>query len=120
VEDFLKMVQYTSTFAIFKIHMPSSSIASSSLPLQHQHHYHHQQQDESIGLYFLAILPYDNTLYSQSYLPNKSNNNNNKSVQSNSTDETFSSLYNHLVNISNFTTPTVNSQPSLSSSSSSM
>ena len=101
MEDFLKMVQ-TSTFAISKIHMPSS-IASSSLPLQHQHHYHHQQQDESIGLYFLAILPYDNTLYSQSYLPNKSNNNNNKSVQSNSTDETFSSLYDHLVNISNLT-----------------
>jgi hypothetical protein len=109
MEDFLKMVQ-TSTFAIFKIRMSSpTTTASSSLPLQHQHQ-HQQQQDESIGLYFLALLPYDDTLYSASWLPNKSNNNNNKnnkSVQSNSTDETFSSLYNHLANISNFTIPIV-------------
>jgi hypothetical protein len=118
MEDFMKMIQ-TSTFAVFKIRMPSSTTTSSSLPLQHQHHQH--QQDESIGLYFLAIIPYDDTLYSQPYLPNKSNNNNNnnnKSVQSNSTDETFLNLCNHLANISNFTTPIVNSQPSLSLSSS--
>jgi hypothetical protein len=121
MEDFLKMVQ-TSTFAIFKIHMPSTTTAS--LPLQH---HQHQQQDESTGLYFLAILPYDDTLYSVSALPNKSNNNNNnnnnsngnnKSIQSNFTDETFSSLHNRLVNISNFNIPTVNSQPSSSLSSS--
>ena len=68
MEDFLKMVQ-TSTFAIFKIRMPLSSTAS--LPLGHQ-----QQQNESIGLYFLAIIPYDNTVYLPSWLPNKSNNNN--------------------------------------------
>ncbi|HEY5630526.1 MAG TPA: hypothetical protein VIR31_00220 [Nitrososphaeraceae archaeon] len=120
MEDFLKMIQ-TSTFAIFKIRMSSpTTTKSSSLPLQHQHQ-HQQQQDESIGLYFLTLLPYDDTLYPASLLPNKSNNNNNKnnkSVQSNSTDGTFSSLYNHLVNISNFTIPIVNSQSSLSLSSS--
>ena len=85
MEDFLRKVQ-TSTFAIFKIHMPST--ASPQL----------EQQHESIGLYFLAVLPYDN----------------NKSVQSNSTNETFLSLHNQLVNISNFTIPTVNSQSSSS------
>jgi hypothetical protein len=121
MEDFLKMIQ-TSTFAIFKIRISSTTTASSSssLPLQHQHQ-HQQQQDESIGLYFLALLPYDDTLYPASWLPNKSNNNNNnnnKSVQSNSRDENFSSLYNHLANISNFTIPIVNSQSSLSLSSS--
>ena len=58
-----------------------------------------QQQHESIGLYLLAVLPHDD---------------NNKSVQSNSTNETFLSLHNQLVNISNFTIPTVNSQSSSS------
>jgi hypothetical protein len=81
MEDFLRRVQ-TSTFAIFKIHMPST--ASPQLA----------QQPESIGLYFLAVLPHDD---------------NNKSVQPNSTSETFLSLHNRLVNISNFTIPTVNS-----------
>jgi hypothetical protein len=58
MEDFLKMIQ-TSTFAIFKIRIPSTTTASSS-QLQ-------QQQHESIGLYFLAILPYnDDTLRSLS------------------------------------------------------
>ena len=86
MEDFLRRVQ-TSTFTIFKIHMPST--ASPQLE---------QQQHESIGLYFLAVLPH----------------NNNKSVHYNSTNETFSSLHNQLVNISNFTIPTVNSQSSSS------
>jgi len=85
MEDFLRRVQ-TSTFAIFKIRMPST--ASPTL----------EQQHESIGLYLLAVLPDDN----------------NKSVQSNSTNETFLSLRNQLVNISNFTIPTVNSQSSSS------
>ena len=99
MEDFLKMVQ-TSTFAIFKIRMPSTT--TSSPPLQQQ-----KQQHESIGLYLLALVPNDETMYSlSSWVPNKSNtNNNNNSVQSNSTDETFSSLYNELNNISNFTIP---------------
>ena len=87
MEDFLRRVQ-TSTFAIFKIHMPST--ASPTLE---------QQQHESIGLYLLAVLPHDD---------------NNKSVQSNSTNETFLSSHNQLVNISNFTIPTVNSQSSSS------
>jgi hypothetical protein len=87
MEDFLRRVQ-TSTFAIFKIHMPST--ASPQLE---------QQQHESIGLYFLAVLPHDD---------------NNKSVHYNSTNETFLSLHNQLVNISNFTIPTVNSQSSSS------
>ena len=86
MEDFLRRVQ-TSTFAIFKIHIPST--ASPQL----------EQQHESIGLYFLAVLPHDD---------------NNKSVQSNSTNQTFLSLHNRLVNISNFTIPTVNSQSSSS------
>ena len=86
MEDFLRRVQ-TSTFAIFKIHMPST--ASPQL----------EQQHEPIGLYFLAVLPHDD---------------NNKSVQSNSTNETFLSLHNQLVNISNFTIPTVNPQSSSS------
>ena len=77
MEDFLRRVQ-TSTFAIFKIHMPSTT---------------------TIGLYFLAVLPHDD---------------NNKSVHYNSTNETFLSLHNQLVNISNFTIPTVNSQSSSS------
>jgi hypothetical protein len=89
MEDFMKMVQ-TSTFAIFKVRI--SSITTASLPLQDQH----QQEEESIGLYFLAILPYDDALYD-------------------STDETFSSLDNQLINISNFTIPIVNSQSSSSS-----
>jgi hypothetical protein len=119
MEDFLNMVQ-TSTFAIFKIHKssPTTATASSSLqPSQQQHH--HKQQDESIGLYFMAIIPYDDTLYLQSWLPNVSNdskdnnNNNNISVQSDSANETFLSLCNHLTNISNFTIP-MNSQPSSS------
>ena len=87
MEDFLRRVQ-TSTFAIFKIHLPST--ASPQLE---------QQQHESIGLYFLAVLPHDD---------------NTKSVQSNSTNETFLSLHNQLVNISNFTIPVVNSQSSSS------
>jgi hypothetical protein len=125
MEDFLNMVQ-TSTFAIFEIHesLPiTTATASSSLQPSLQQQHHHQQQDESIGLYFLAILPHDDTLHSQSWLPNKSNdsnsinNNNNKSVQSNSTDETFLSLCNHLDNISNFAIP-MNSQRSSSLSSS--
>jgi hypothetical protein len=124
MEDFLNMVQ-TSTFAIFEIHESSpttTTTASSSLQPSQQHH-HHKQQDESIGLYFLAIIPYDDTLYSQSWLPNESNdskdnnNNNNKSVQSNSANETFLSLCNHLDNISNFAIP-MNSQRSSSLSSS--
>ena len=86
MEDFLKRIG-TSTFAIFKIHMPST--ASPTL----------EQQHESIGLYLLAVLPHDD---------------NNKSVQSNSTNETFLSLHSQLVNISNFTIPTVNSQSSSS------
>ena len=120
MEDFLNMVQ-TSTFAIFEIHKssPTTVTASSLQPLQQ----HQQQQDESVGLYFLAILPYDDTLYSQSWLPNKtndSNNNNNnidKSIQSDSANEDFLSLCNHLANISNFTIP-MNSQRSSSLSSS--
>jgi hypothetical protein len=98
IEDFLNMVQ-TSTFAIFEIHesSPTTVTASSLQP---------SQQHESIGLYFLAIIPYDDTLHSQSWLPNKSNdNNNNKSVQSNSANETFLSLRNHLANISNINIP---------------
>jgi hypothetical protein len=110
MEDFLNMAQ-TSTFAIFKIHNSSPITTASSLQPSQEHP--HEQQDESIGLYFLAILPYDDTLYSQSWLPNKSNNNNNKSVQSNSGNEDFLSLCNHLANISNFTMP-MNSQPSSS------
>ena len=95
MEDFLRKVQHASTFAIFKIRIPSTTItASSSIPPSLQKQRHHQQQHESVGLYFLAILPQ-------------------------SRDETFSSLYDHLVNISNFTIPVVNSQPSSSSSSSS-
>jgi hypothetical protein len=106
MEDFLKMVQ-TSTFAIFKIRMPStaaSTTSSSPPPLQQQQ----KQQHDSIGLYLLALVPYnDETLYSlSSWVPNKSNtNNNNNSAQSKSADETFSSLYNELNNISNFTVP---------------
>jgi hypothetical protein len=77
MEDFFQMVQ-TSTFAIFKIRVPSTTASS---PLQ-------QRQHESIGLYFLAVLPYDyddDILYSLSWLPNKSNNgnnHNNKSIKS--------------------------------------
>ncbi|MBV9176169.1 MAG: hypothetical protein JO297_03950 [Nitrososphaeraceae archaeon] len=121
MEDFLNMAQ-TSTFAIFKINVPSSSstttaTSSSSLSL-----HHHHQQDESIGLYFLAIIPYDDTLYSQSWLPNKINNNNNnkinnnKSIQSSSANEDFLSLRNHLANISNPPIP-MNLQRSPSSTS---
>ena len=96
-------------FAIFKIRIPSTTTASSSQLQQRQEH-------ESIGLYFLAILPYnDDTLRSLSWLPNKSNSNNNNdddnSVQS---DEAFSSLYNQLMNISDFTIPIVNTQSSSS------
>ncbi|MBV9178560.1 MAG: hypothetical protein JO297_16160, partial [Nitrososphaeraceae archaeon] len=109
MEDFLNMAQ-TSTFAIFKIRTSSpTTTTATSLPLQ--------QQNESIGLYFLAIIPYDDTLYSQSWLPNKiNNNNNNKSIQSSSANEDFLSLRNHLANISNPPIP-MNSQPSSSSSS---
>ena len=114
MEDFLNMIQ-TSTFAIFKIHN-SSPITTASLQPSQQHP--NQQQDESIGLYFLAIIPYDDTLHSQPWLPNKSNNNNNnnnnKSMQSNSSNEDFLSLRNHLDNISNFTMPM--KSPSSSSS----
>jgi hypothetical protein len=107
MEDFLKMVQ-TSTFAIFKIRTPLSTASSSpsSSPLQQQQ----KQQHESIGLYLLALVPNDETLYSlSSWVPNKSNtnNNNNNSAQSKSADETLSSLYNELNNISNFTVPVV-------------
>jgi hypothetical protein len=109
MEDFLKMVQ-TSTFAIFKIRTPLSTASSSpsSSPLQQQQ----KQQHESIGLYLLALVPNDDTLYSlSSWIPNKSNtnnnNNNNNSAQSKSADEAFSSLYNELNNISNFTIPIV-------------
>ena len=125
MEDFLNTVQ-TSTFAIFEIHesLPITTATASSLQLSlQQHPYRHKQQDESIGLYFLAVLPYDDTLHSQSWLPNKSNdsnsnnNNSNKSIQSNSTDETFLSLCNHLDNISNFAIP-MNSRRSSSLSSS--
>jgi hypothetical protein len=93
------MVQHTSTFAIFKIDMPSTTAASPSL-LQN-----HQQQEESIGLYFLAVLPYDDTLYSLSSLPTRDNNNDdeNKSVKSNFKDETYSSLHNQLINLSSIT-----------------
>ncbi|HZA08360.1 MAG TPA: hypothetical protein VE619_11705, partial [Nitrososphaeraceae archaeon] len=125
MEDFLNMVQ-TSTFAIFETHesLPITTATASSLqPSLQQHHQHQQQQDESIGLYFLAIIPYDDTLYLQSSLPNKSNsnnnsnnNNNNKSIQSDSANEDFLSLCNHLDNISNFAIP-MNSQRSSSSSS---
>ncbi|HZC21037.1 MAG TPA: hypothetical protein VE223_05290, partial [Nitrososphaeraceae archaeon] len=113
MEDFLNMVQ-TSTFAIFKIHKPSPTTATASslqhLQQQQQHHHHHKQQDEPIGLYFLAIIPYDDILlYLQSWLPNEINDsndsNNNKSIQSNSANEDFLSLCNHLANISNFTIP---------------
>ena len=108
MEDFLKMVQ-TSTFAIFKIRTPSTASSSSSSPLQQQQ----KQQHESIGLYLLALVPNDDTLYSlSSCVPNKSNtNNNNNSVQSRSAEEAFSSLYNELVNLSTFTIPIVKSQP---------
>ena len=120
MEDFLNMVQ-TSTFAIFEIKSSlTTTTASSSLqPLQH---HHPQQQHESTGLYFLAILPYDDTLHSQSWLPNESNNNNNnnnnnnKSIQSNSANETFLSLWNRLANISNFTISMKSQRSSLSSS----
>jgi hypothetical protein len=116
MEDFLNMVQ-TSTFAIFEIHKPSPTTATASSLQQH----HDKQQDESIGLYFLAIIPYDDTLYLQSWLQNKSNdsnnnNNNNNSIQSNSANEDYLSLRNHLANISNLTIP-MNSQRSSSSSS---
>jgi hypothetical protein len=119
MEDSLNIVQ-TSTFAIFKIHesSPTTATASSLQPSQQQHP--HQQQDKSIGLYFLAIIPYDDTLCSQSWLQNKSNNsnnnnnNNNKSIQSNSANEDYLSLRNHLANISNLTIP-MNSQRSSSS-----
>ena len=104
MEDFLKMVQI-STFGIFKIRTPST--ASSSLQQQ-------KQQHESIGLYLLALVSNDDTLYSLSCVPNKSNSinnsSNNNSLHSKSAEEAFSSLYNHLVNISNFTVPIVNSQ----------
>ncbi|MBV9179485.1 MAG: hypothetical protein JO297_20850, partial [Nitrososphaeraceae archaeon] len=82
MEDFLNMAQ-TSTFAIFKIRTSSpTTTTATSLPLQQQ-----QQQDESTGLYFLAIIPYDDTLCSQSWLANKINNN--KSIHSNSANEDF-------------------------------
>jgi hypothetical protein len=96
MEDFLKMVQYTSTFAIFKIHILSSPAVQEQQPHQQQ------QQNESVGLYFLAISPYDDTM-----LPIENNNNN--SVQSNSTNDPYTSLHNYLINISSFTIPTVNS-----------
>jgi hypothetical protein len=127
MEDFLNMVQ-TSTFAIFEIHesLPITTATASSLqPSLQQNPYRHQQQDESIGLYFLAILPYDDTLHSQSWLPNKSNdsnsnnNNSNKSIHQKMMLQMklFLSLCNHLDNISNFAIP-MNSQRSSSLSSS--
>jgi hypothetical protein len=107
MEDFLKMIQ-TSTFAIFKIRIQSTTTASSSQLQQRQQH-------ELIGLYFLAILSYnDDTLRSLSWLPNKSNSNNNNDDNSVQSDEAFSSLYNQLINISDSTIPMVNTQSSSS------
>jgi hypothetical protein len=94
MEDFLSMVQ-TSTFAKFKTHMSPSTITTSSPTSVLRKH-------ESMGLYFLAIVHCnDNMLPYQSI-------NNNSSIQSNVREETFSGLYNILINISNFKIPKPN------------
>jgi hypothetical protein len=77
--DFLKTIR-TATFGIFEIHevMPSVSLF---------------QQEESIGLYFISVIPDDPSL---SWLPNNSNN---ESDRFNFTNKTFSDLHNGVTSI---------------------